>query len=170
MLINLGSFRVLQLGWARDGPGATTVTMIVTVNRQPPAHCVAATTQRHTHRRTKDQLKNALSSLFEPNLEEANLALTPLTSHKYIFGLTYEKGETSVANRKYRCLIMREDDLNKLAALDASLVDFEIGRTADTMKYAQCRLKELKELHTPGWHHLCACDSGPGSLSPAPTL
>ena len=115
-----------------------------------------------------ERLKVALSSFFEPSMEEeATLGHPGLASHKYVFGLAYEKGKTSLANRKYRCLIMREDQLETLANLDASLVDLVSVRRPE---YKEHRLDSLKQLHTPGWRHVCAYDSGSGSSPLALTL
>ena len=100
----------------------------------------------------KDQLKNALSSVFGPSFAaEAIPDGQGSISREFVFGLTYEKKDTHMANQKYRCLLICKDQLEQIAKLESTAsVAFEATDTAGR-KYAEYRLQSLRELRAPGW-------------------
>jgi hypothetical protein len=118
-----------------------------------------------TLRRMRDQLKNAISSFFGRGfifeaMHDASQDHSVKTA-KFVYGLTFEKrlrdksAEYLKLNRKYRCLIIREDHLEQINDLRmqhgdeewVNHVQLEDYHDALAVGYAKERLYHLAHLH-----------------------
>ena len=84
-----------------------------------------------------DQLKNQISSIYGDKSGGINEC-------KFIFGITFEKNKTSKMNRKFRVLLMKEDELEDLNSLTDDDYELKIDYAKDR-KRNLCLMKHLYE-------------------------
>ena len=116
-----------------------------------------------TINRMRDQLKNCISAKFGSLfIHEALADYGETKSEKFVYGLTFEKLGTRKLNQKFRCLLIRYNELNECAKKAKAYgkrersnkdpdydwtADFEFETTSPTaLDYFRDRLRHLAQL------------------------
>ena len=108
------------------------------------------------HRQLNDQLLNVFSSMFGVGfIADSLCGADAVANSEYVFGLTHEKRGTEMANQKYRCLLIRRDQLELLAAAEKGSCEYE--GDAVTKEYGRYRYGSLRKM----WDHTQEGTQGP---------